>query len=89
VNERELARLILRYLLKHPNAADTIEGILDWWVRRELAQMHQAEILSVVEGLTKRGLLIERSHGDSRQMYFLNKDKLDEIALFLQQLDHD
>jgi hypothetical protein len=30
-----LVRVILAYLAEHPQAMDTIEGIAEWWVRRQ------------------------------------------------------
>ena len=35
--EHEIERIadeIQRYLLKHPNAADTLEGVTKWWLQR-------------------------------------------------------
>ena len=31
----ELARQISGYLDRHPNAADTLEGITRWWLKRD------------------------------------------------------
>jgi Fe2+ or Zn2+ uptake regulation protein len=47
---RTIAEEIVRYLDGHPNAADTVEGIVQWWLAR---QRYDATKVSVQRALDK------------------------------------
>jgi len=79
VKRAELLRLILQYLLQHPDASDTIEGITHWWVSREIIKLKIAEVSDVVSELVSQGLLLQRLTGNSVVVLSLNKGKIDEI----------
>lgn len=38
----EVCRDIVRYLVFHREAADTIRGIAEWWIKRDIARTAQA-----------------------------------------------
>jgi hypothetical protein len=74
---------IVGYLLDHPEAKDTLDGIVRWWVmeqriRREMLQVEQA-----IGELVQRGWLLERESADAQVHYRLNPAKTEEIAAAL------
>lgn len=54
-----LAEDILRHLTDHPDAADTVEGILQWWLPHVPAKVKTAEVQSALDALVKKGWLLE------------------------------
>src|SRR5437016_2658461 len=47
----DVAEEILSYLRNHPNAADTLEGILKWWLPRQRYETEQQRIEQALEYL--------------------------------------
>lgn len=65
----ELARLILRYLAAHPQAADSLEGICDWWI--PMQRLHEArhKVRSALDALVRNGQLVAQQGADGRTLY--------------------
>jgi len=85
IDKTQIARELLAYLTDHPDAQDTLEGILQWWL---LERKIKYEIEIVKETLTElrdKGLLLEHESKDSQIHYRLNRDKLSEIQSLLKQ----
>ncbi len=59
MNERQedISKKILDYLLKNPDAGDTLEGVSRWWVQSEYIEQSVDEVASVLDGLTEKGLV--------------------------------
>lgn len=58
----EIERSLLIYLRGHPQAADTLDGIVEWWLplqRYETARLHIERTLEklVIDGTLRRDLL--------------------------------
>ncbi|MCP4369602.1 MAG: hypothetical protein GY797_16045, partial [Deltaproteobacteria bacterium] len=51
----DIARMILNYLRKNPNAGDTLEGISKWWLDFEKIDIKVDEVSKVLEALIKEG----------------------------------
>jgi hypothetical protein len=67
---RAIARAIHCYVIAHPDAADTLDGIHRWWL---LPTLHEESILRVeeaVEQLVAEGVLRSISREDGRVIYF-------------------
>jgi hypothetical protein len=61
-DDGEIERSLLSYLRGHPQAADTLEGIIEWWLplqRYETARLRIEDALErlVADGTLRRDLL--------------------------------
>ncbi len=64
--KEDIARIILNYLSKNPDAGDTLEGISRWWLNRDKIDVAVDEIAGVLEALIKEGLIEKQTMpGDS------------------------
>jgi hypothetical protein len=80
---------ILSYLLDHPDAKDTIQGILQWWLPHGGMVWRQEEIQEALDVLVARGWLTQRHTPSCQMLYGMNTDKLEEIRGFLRDLDDE
>jgi hypothetical protein len=76
----EISNAILHYLLEHPDAGDSIEGITNWWVLHEGVETEVDKVVEVVDELVSKGLLREVKNSTETKFYFVNKSKLPEIS---------
>lgn len=53
----EVAASVLAYLQRHPDAADTLEGIVRWWLPQQRYETEKARIEQVLETLVADGAL--------------------------------
>lgn len=57
-NEDELlSQRIISYLEKHPEAGDTLEGIVTWWLEQERIDRVVDEVADVLRSLEKKGTI--------------------------------
>ena len=75
----EVSLKILRYLEKNPNAADTVDGVLEWWLPKQSIVEQEAVVRRALDLLVQRSLLLTKQLSDSRTHYRLNKDRMEEI----------
>ena len=66
---------VLSYLEAHPHAADTLEGIVDWWLERR--RIHDAvEIVTAAVGrLIDRGIVEEFRRSDHAPLFRLTNSQ--------------
>jgi hypothetical protein len=82
VHEREsVERLVLRYLLRHPAAADSAEGVRLWWLR-DAGEVSQAMLMAALEELLERGWLVTRGETPEMRIYSLNEGEREAVARF-------
>ena len=62
---------ILSYLDDHPNAADTAEGIRQWWLFQRMAIYSQDKVFKALEQLKKTGLIEARMLSDGNEVFSL------------------
>ena len=60
---------ILDYLARHPDAQDTIEGILHWWVLDAHIRKWAPRISETVKQLVELGFLEEKASPDGHVFY--------------------
>jgi len=70
----EFADEILRYLLEHPEAQDTIDGIADWWLTERRVRQGIDEVQVALRSLVDRGLVEAVVHEDGRCHYCLKPE---------------
>jgi hypothetical protein len=63
---------ILTYLVQHPRAQDTFEGILQWWLLERYIERQRAAVQGAVEELVDSGLVLAHQGRDRRRRYRLN-----------------
>jgi hypothetical protein len=81
---REFVTEILRYLVAHPKAKDTIRGIEQWWLSQSVSLEAKRKLEESLEFLVSKHWLIERSSPQSPTIYSLNELELDQIRKFLE-----
>lgn len=65
----EIARQIERYLVLHPQAADSAEGILRWWLTRQRYEESVGKVLQALEQLLQQGTVCKRVLQDGQVLY--------------------
>jgi len=63
---------ILDYLAKHPDAQDTIDGILHWWVLDAYIQKWAPKIAETVAQLVEGGFLEQKRSADGNVFYHVS-----------------
>jgi hypothetical protein len=63
------AREILDYLARHPDAQDTIDGILHWWVLDACVEKWAPKIAETVAQLVEQGFLEQKRSADGNVFY--------------------
>ena len=69
MEERKTAQAILRYLVKHPDAMDTLRGIDQWWLGGEKSK--RVNVARAVSLLHSRGVIRESRRKGSPASYEL------------------
>ena len=70
----EVALKILRYLQEHPRAADTANGILEWWLLKQSISEEQNLVDQALKMLVEKNLILSTTAVDGRKHYCLNAD---------------
>lgn len=74
-DEGEIGRSVLAYLHAHPQAADTLRGIVNWWLPRQRYESDSQRIEHVLSDLVIEGLLHRNRLPDGEVLYALNEHK--------------
>ena len=83
----EMAVEILAYLVQHPSAQDTLEGILQWWLLERYVERQHLAVASAVEELVGSGLVVARDGRDRRPRYRLNPQRSAEAQAIVARFD--
>ncbi len=75
-----MARKVLSYFLRNPQAADTLEGIARWRLMEEKIRGSVEETDQALAWLVSEGLLARESVEGSGPIFRLNRDKAAEAA---------
>ena len=75
---------ILAYLLQHPKAEDTVEGIVEWWLLQQRIMQALTLVRNALAELIAKGFVTAKIV-NGRRLYRLNKKKKFAVRVFLQQ----
>jgi hypothetical protein len=67
--QREVCHYILDYLSENPDAGDTFEGIVEWWLLTQSIKFEMRTVSEAVATLVADGLIVEQKGYDSRGIY--------------------
>ena len=81
----QIAYEILAYMVEHPEAQDTLEGIVEWWLLEQHIARQTGKVKKALAELVTKGLILERKGEDSRAHYRINRRKYKEIQALLKQ----
>lgn len=83
-DESRITCEILSYLEEHPEAEDTIDGIIQWWLLERKIRYQQKKVQEALSELAGKGFILERRRG-SRCHYRMNREKGKEIEAFIRE----
>lgn len=69
----EVEGAVIGYLRRHPGAADTLGGIVDWWLPQQRYEIERSRIEAVLCGLVERGLLLRSRLPGGTDLYALKE----------------
>jgi len=72
---KALAAGILGYLKQHPNAKDTVRGIVEWWLLEQCIRQTLADVRKALRTLVDRGLILECKQSGNDIYYSLNRNR--------------
>jgi hypothetical protein len=78
---RQACHYILGYLIDNPNAGDTLEGIVEWWLLQQRIRFETLTVAQAVAKLVEDGLIVEQRGPDSRVIYRANRSKENTQAM--------
>jgi len=81
----EIARDVLGYLTDNPEAQDTLEGIVEWWLLEKKIESRISNVREALAALAAAGLILERKGPDSRVRYLINSQRQEEIRALLKE----
>ena len=84
-DESKIGNEILAYLVDHPNARDTLEGIVEWWLLEQQIKFQTARVKDALSDLVARGLILEKKGSNSQIHYRINQKKYKEIQELFKQ----
>ena len=79
-----MQREILIYMVSHPEAKDTVDGIMDWWLPRGPGRLRSPDVILALEDLAQKGWITVASYRKGATVYGLDKTRLVEIQEFLE-----
>jgi hypothetical protein len=87
MNEKkeQLAEEILQYLIDHPNAQDTLKGIVTWWLLERTIKHRTALVKEVLDKLVADGLVIAQHGTDSQTHYKIDRRRRRKIISLLKR----
>lgn len=84
--QRDICYYILAYLSDNPDAGDTFDGIVEWWVLDQTIKFETRNVSEAVARLVSEGLIVEYEASDSRIIYKVNRTMEQAIRKKLSQV---
>jgi hypothetical protein len=73
-NKAQIAHEILAYLSDHPDAEDTLEGIVQWWLLERKIKYQRDLVKEAISELIKNQLIVVNKRARDTIVYRLNRD---------------
>ena len=83
--KKGLSRDILKYFLRNPQAADTLEGVANWRLLDEVIYYVVKDTSEALEWLVSQGYLVKDSSIGSNDIFQLNPQKRKDALQFIKQ----
>ena len=83
--DEEVAREILRYFLRHPDAADSLAGIARWRLMQESVRHSVEKTGEALRWLIGEGFMREETRVATGQIFHLNPERRKAAEEFLRQ----
>ncbi len=83
MQKSQIAHKILQYLVKHPDAQDTVDGLVQWWISEQKIRIQIGNVKSAIAELIAEDLILERQGIGSRTHYRVNPGKIKTIESIL------
>jgi hypothetical protein len=83
--KEEIARSILGYLVRNPDAQDTLPGIIEWWLLDHHIRTRTAEVKEVIDQLVADRLILKRRGTDSQTHYRINPRQHSRVAALIKE----
>jgi hypothetical protein len=64
-----LAEEIAEYVAQHPNAADAIDGIIQWWLPDQRLEKTRERVQAALDLLEREGVVASSIHKDGHVIY--------------------
>ena len=71
--QRDICYYILAYLSDNPDAGDTFDGIVEWWLLDQRIKFETRNVSEAVARLVSEGLIVEQEESDARVIYKVNR----------------
>ncbi len=81
----QISHEILDYLVEHPEARDTLEGIVEWWLLERKIKRQKDQVKKALSDLVAKGLVLEHKGGKSQTHFSINQSKYEEIQKLFKQ----
>jgi hypothetical protein len=85
--ESKIAFLLLKYLQKTPDARDTLEGIIEWWLFQERIDLSSQRVKNVLSYLIAEKVMRTRIFNNQRICYELNPEKKSDLGLVIKTIE--
>ena len=72
--QKKISEAILSYLRKNPDAGDSLEGIVEWWLGIERIESSVDEVADALESLVQRGIIKIRKTESGTTWYGISKE---------------
>ncbi len=80
-----IANEVLAYLVEHPKAQDTLEGIVKWWLLERKIKYQTGLVNEAIQELVEKGLILENKKHKPFTYYRLNQRKKREIQALVRK----
>lgn len=86
-NKSTIGLQILAYLVEHPEAQDTVDGIVEWWLLERQIIFQTDRVKEALSELVSEGMILENKGSDALTRYRINKARFKKIQELVNCID--